>query len=226
MGPKSIIIGKRRDNGKIELISDLNASVSSVEASFMPFRLNRENPTYEWTCLSPLGDPRLERHTIPASVPEQPKGKSSMKSLKSALSIIAFLALAFTAPSTQAQSLNYKSILGDTANSPASTDNTTFYTTNSTTYVARGNQLGIQVDFKLQGAGSSAVVFRFDSSLDGINWTASSILMTNTASATTLVTKTQTFDVGGVPYFRLTSINNGNATAVTNLAVKFVSKTN
>lgn len=123
-----------------------------------------------------------------------------------------------------AQTFNLVSILGGTANSPASTDNTTFYTTNSTVMASKAVEMAIQVDFKLQGAGTSAVIFRFDESNDGISWTGSTRLMTNTAAGATLVSKVQTFTVGAVGFLRLASINNANATAVTNLVIKYGQK--
>ena len=78
MEPKSVIIGKRRDNGRLELVSDLNHSIRTVEEAFMPFRMSRENAVYEWTMLGVVHEERVERHDAPraGSATFQKKDKS------------------------------------------------------------------------------------------------------------------------------------------------------
>jgi hypothetical protein len=224
METRLAIVGVRRSDGKLAVISGPEVPHREQEEKFMPFRLNRENAEYSETHLCEVISVRTERHEVPkADAVSTTKGKSAMKSIKNMLALIAFMALAFTA---HAQSYNQGSILGGTANSPASTDNTTYYTTNSTVIpCTKATEIALQLEHKLQGAGTSAVVARFDESVDGITWTASTRLMTNTSAGTTLVSKTQTFTVGAVGYIRLASINNSSATAVTNLIVKYAFKT-
>lgn len=80
MEPRSIIVGKNRRTGKLEILGDMNEPVAQTESRFMPFRLKREDAEYEWTALCSLNVERLERFSIPATAPvsEQltKKGKS------------------------------------------------------------------------------------------------------------------------------------------------------
>jgi hypothetical protein len=204
-------------------------SVASARDDFMPFRLKKTDARYERVLLCPLEierDQRLDK-SVDADQPQsQSKISKAMKTIKSAVSLIAFaiLALAFTVP-VKAQSYNLKYIGGPTANSPASTDNTTWYTTNSAVIaVTKASDVALQVDSKLQGAGTSAVIFRFAASADGASWTSSYLLVTNTANGTTLVSSTRNLTLGGIGFLRLESINNANATAVTNLFVRYAYK--
>lgn len=195
----------------------------------MPFRSKRTDPRFERVLLCPLEierDQRFGPETVGADKP-QSKISKAMKSIKTAVSlfVLAFITLAF-ATSAQAQSYNIKSIGGSTANSPASTDNTTWYTTNSAVItVTKATNLSLQIDQKLQGAGTSAVIYRFGASVDGITYMSSWLLVTNTAAGTTLVSSTRDVSIGGIGYLRLESINNANATALTNLVVRYATKT-
>lgn len=228
MDPRALIIGQRWGSKDVEIISGPEVPIGEQEAKFMPFRLNRSNADFEWAALCRLDVERLERFSK-AETPAQPtKGKSPMKSvkdtLKSALALIAFAAIALT-QSVQAQSYNISYIGGATANSPASTDNTTWYTTNSTPIaITKASNVALQVESKLQGAGTSAVIFRFGASADGVTYTSNYLLVTNTAAGTTLVSSVRDVAVGGIGFLRLESINNANATAVTNLFVRYAFK--
>lgn len=79
------------------------------------------------------------------------------------------------------------------------------------------SDIALQPSFKLQGAGTSAVVFKFDTSLDGTVWYANAFTISITPAGTAQVSKVATQTLGSIPYVRLSTIENPNATAITNL---------
>ena len=108
----------------------------------------------------------------------------------------------------------------------AASTNTTIASSNLVISVTRGANVAIQPIFKLQGAGTSAVVFLFDESLDGVNWSpVGSITASVTASTTTQVQDVANHSIGALPFLRLAEIRNPNATALTNLTIKYSIKT-
>lgn len=106
----------------------------------------------------------------------------------------------------------------------AATTNTTYASSNWTAVSVNGSKLGVGLTFKLQGAGTSAVVFKFDASLDGASWETAAYSVTATAAGTTAVTKNGNFDLGALPYVRLSSVENPNASAVTNIVIRYGNK--
>lgn len=134
------------------------------------------------------------------------------------LSIVSFIALTGAALAQSPVPL----LSGGTNNIPAATTNT------ATTYTLGrfpGSQTAISADVKLNGAGTSAVTFIFDRSLDGSNWdTGTTYTLSITANGTNTVTGITNLTVGGVGYLRLKSLGNANASAVTNLTMKYTVK--
>lgn len=123
------------------------------------------------------------------------------------------------AASAQAQyTIQSTTLNGGTNNVAASTTATMTAPVLSFTRSTYGT---VQASYVLTGAGTSAVVFTFDESLDGTTWVPSTRTLSVTASGTTAVSGLSNYLMGGSGYLRLKSVNNANATAVTNLAIKF-----
>lgn len=78
---------------------------------------------------------------------------------------------------------------------------------------------------KLQGAGTSAVTYTVARSLDQSNWQTSFTLAV-TAAGTTVVPWGTNVTCGAFPYWKITSLQNGNATALTNHIVYVGTKRN
>lgn len=156
-----------------------------------------------------------------------------MKSLKFILATVAIIAAALImAPAAQAQSYNqqYIGAPGGVLNVATATTNTTMYLTNgiglATPLKCNGlTYAAFQPTFKLTGAGTSACVFTFDSSVDGASWTTGAFTISVTASTTNLVSTTSNQTIGSIGYYRLSGVTNPNATAITNLYVAVSSKT-
>jgi hypothetical protein len=228
MDRKQAIIVRRHGSSNFEFLGGPE-NPGEAYNKFMSFRLaGGKHAEFAEAILCELS---IERHERLEAAPteDQPKSepiRNTMKKLKNIVSLIAFAALAFFTLPANAQSYNLGYIGGSTANSPASTDNTTWYTTNSAVIaVTKASNVALQVEHKLNGAGTSAIIFRFAASADGTTWTDSYLLVTNTAAGTTLVSSTRDVSVGAIGFLRLTSINNANANAVTNLFVRYAFKT-
>lgn len=110
---------------------------------------------------------------------------------------------------------------GGTNNIAAATTNTY----NSVITLTKYDEVALQPIFQLTGAGTSAVVFRFSKSVDGTNFIAdASRTISVTAAGTTVVSGISNQLVGAVGYLRLDTIENPNASAVTNLTFPAVPK--
>lgn len=79
MENRSVIVGKRRDTGKLEFLSDPNEQIAETEAKFMPFRLTRTHAEYEWTALCSLSVDRREWFMPPAVTPSETPKKAKSK---------------------------------------------------------------------------------------------------------------------------------------------------
>lgn len=102
------------------------------------------------------------------------------------------------------------------------TTNTTFASSNWLASAVSGGKLGVVLSYKLTAAGSGTVVFRFDSSLDGANWETGAFSISLPANGTAAVTKHGVFDLGPIPYVRLSSVENPNTSAaVTNVVLRY-----
>lgn len=139
--------------------------------------------------------------------------------MKRLFKIIAALGAALTFVAAHAQlSVQTTSLNGGTANVAAST-------TNSVTVpiitVAKANNAAIQASFKLAGSGTSAVVFTFDESVDASVWKSASTTLSVTANGTNSVNNILKLATEGSGYYRLSSVANPNASAITNLVLKY-----
>lgn len=108
------------------------------------------------------------------------------------------------------------------------TNNIAATTTNSTMAIAitpvRSSYVAIQPSFKLDGAGTTAVTFEFDESIDGSTWNASKHTLVVTPAGTSTVTAATNITVGAVGFLRLQIVRNPNASAITNLTLKWSQK--
>lgn len=110
-------------------------------------------------------------------------------------------------------------VSGGTNNVAATTTNT--YT--GPIFEQRTGNLSIGMCLALDGAGTTGVVLKLDRSVDGTNWVAGGAvnryLLTPAATATVMLATN--VSVGAVRFWRVGSVENDNATAVTNLIIKF-----
>lgn len=137
--------------------------------------------------------------------------------------IAGFCAFAALTTGLHAQlSVQTTSLNGGTANVAASTTNSV---TVPVLTVAKASNVAIQAAFKLTGAGTSAVVFNFDESIDGSNWKTSSRTLSVTPAGTSTVVNLGNYTLGGAAFLRLSSVQNPNSAAITNLVLNYAYKT-
>lgn len=133
------------------------------------------------------------------------------------LSFLVLLALTMSA-TAQSYSINTTTLTGGT-------NNVALTSTNSAVGivipVVRANNVAITANFKLTGAGTTAVVFRLDESVDGATWESSAYSLSVTPAGTSTVVGVGNIAVNGIGYLRLQTIENPNATSVTNLVFKY-----
>lgn len=140
------------------------------------------------------------------------------------IAVIAVAAL-FAAPAS-AQSYNVSSAT-ITSNSVPITliaASATNSTVRATIPATRSANLGLQVSITLAGSGTSAVVAKFDESLDGTNWESAAHTVSVTANGTNTVTTVSTIAVNAIGFLRLSSVENPNAQVAT-VAIKYSNKT-
>jgi hypothetical protein len=148
---------------------------------------------------------------------------------KSLLAVLALAVVALFAPTSEAQSFNYQTlgVPSGTLNIAATSTNTTMSATNGMVAVSRSlTYTALQPTFKLTGAGTSACVFTFGTSLDNVVWNAAAFTVSVTANGTNAVATVSNQTTGSIPYIRLEGVTNPNASAITNLYVAVVAKTN
>lgn len=128
--------------------------------------------------------------------------------------IIAFAALlAGTAQAQQyatASGTIYSNLIARTTFAATSTNTVT-----STAMLSHQQTLGVQVAHSLADTGTDAIVYKFDTSVDGLYWTANTYSITVTSSGTNVVSGSASFAVGGMGYVRLSSIENPSARIIT-----------
>jgi len=226
METRLAIIGVRRSDGKLAVISGPEVSHREQEEKFMPFRLNREHAEYSETSLCEVIPVRTERHNAPVEQP-QPKKSFPMKSIKSILSLVAFAAFLLMAPAVQAQSYNQSTCgFAATFNIAGASTNTTVAATNGAAItIGNGVYLAIQPTFKLTEAGTSTVVLKFDESVDGSTWKIASRSISVAANGTTTVGTVLNITDAAAKFFRVSQIENPNTGALTNIVVKYAYKT-
>ena len=137
------------------------------------------------------------------------------------ITILAAFALAFSAGA--------QSVVQTTSPYNGTTGNFASASTNSSLTAPqlsfpRSNYGAVQIGFKLDGSGTSAVVFKFDESIDGANWVATTRTLSVTAAGTTTVHNLSNLTLGGAGYLRLSYIGNPNSANITNLYVKYAYK--
>lgn len=138
--------------------------------------------------------------------------KSPLRTLATA--ILATVALMLPTPKAAAQFRNDPISITNTV--PANTTNSS--PGSAIIDASRVSQFSLQFALKLVGAGTTAIPFTVQRSVDGANWvTGFSISVTpsgtNTASALTNVI------TGAIPYWKVSAVQNDNASAITNLVV-------
>ena len=138
------------------------------------------------------------------------------KFLKIALAAIAAIAMAGNALAQY--TLQSTSLNGGTANVAAATTNAV---TTPVLTVVKSSDVAIQASFKLTGAGTSAVVFNFDESIDNSSWKSNSRTLSVTPAGTTTVVNMGNYTLGGAGFLRLSSVQNPNSAAITNLVLKY-----
>lgn len=137
---------------------------------------------------------------------------------------VAAIAAMIATPAT-AQTFDGPKTLTVPTSVAALSTNTTYASSNWMASSISGSKMGVSIKFALTGAGSSTVVFKFDASLDGANWEPAAYSVSAAANGTTAVVKNANFDLGSLPYVRLSSIENPNASsAVTNLVIRYGNK--
>lgn len=150
-----------------------------------------------------------------------------MKTLRNiTLGLLTLVTLAL-APVSQAQfNVEFPTLTTPaTLNVGVTSTNTTMYLTNGIgTITVRGLNVVIQPQFSLYTTGTSPTVWTFDESADNSHWTSGTRTITITANGTNVVSGAANFIVGAMPYLRLSGVTNPNASAITNIVVKYVFK--
>jgi hypothetical protein len=143
------------------------------------------------------------------------------KLLLTFVALVAFIALSNITSYAQAYSLQTTSLNGGTNNVATATTNTSFAVTLVGT---RSTVMGVQARFKLNGAGTDSIVFKFDHSIDGTNWKAAGTSLTVAGNGTNEVTGNTSVALGGIGYLRLSTVENPSSSSVTNLYLTYVTK--
>lgn len=134
--------------------------------------------------------------------------------------LIQFLfAIAISFGAAQAQYNLITTTLNGGTNSVAAS--TTTSTTAPVLSFTRSTYGAVQATCKLDGAGTTAVVFTFDESIDGSRWVPSTRTLSVTPAGTTQVSAIQNYTIGASGYLRLKSINNPNASNLTNVVLNY-----
>lgn len=85
--------------------------------------------------------------------------------------------------------------------------------------------VALQVAFALQGAGTTACTFAIHESLDGTTYDDTAVqTLSVTPAGSTTVCGVLPISPGAVGYYRLKTIGNPNASAITNLVIKYAFK--
>lgn len=146
-----------------------------------------------------------------------------MKSLRSLVAIGASLAALLAGPSAPAS--DYKAdelIITNGIDNTYLTNTVAAASTNSSLAVGisckENNHLALSIRTKLAGSGSTAVNYLFTGTVDGTNYSSATYATVSvTPNGTTAVQTITNLDVSGLAAIRLESIQNPNASALTNL---------
>jgi len=132
--------------------------------------------------------------------------------MKTILSLIILCASVFLA-----SALDTVTVLDGGTNNVAATTTNTY---NVAITPAKANNLAVMYQFKLTSSGTSATAATFQRSVDNSTW-ESAFSLPGTAAGTTVVTVTTNIPTGAYGYYRLNTVTNGNANAMTNVTVKY-----
>lgn len=86
-----------------------------------------------------------------------------------------------------------------------------------------GQDIAVQLDVKLTGAGTSGIALILEASNNNTNWSPTPIQFWRAANGATAVTHMTNFDVSAYPFLRWT-IHNTNSVAVTNSTITMFTK--
>jgi hypothetical protein len=150
-----------------------------------------------------------------------------MKSLLKSLLFVAaltLLALPALVPSAQAQQYEVKT-LAITNHFVTATTNTSSAVTGAVYTATKHDKIGLLISFRLDGAGTDSIVFKFYESLDGTTYDDTAVsTITMTANGTNLVSSVTPLDLGAVGYLRLGYLANPSSSGITNLIIKVAEK--
>lgn len=90
---------------------------------------------------------------------------------------------------------------------------------------SRVKDVALQITCKLQGSGTTAIPFVVQRSVDGSNW-ADAFTISITPAGTATKTVLTNINTQAIPYWRIYSIQNDNASAITNLVAVYTLKRN
>lgn len=140
--------------------------------------------------------------------------------------LLAVVAVAFVPLSAQAQSATDDGVLPFASNASfaATSTNATWASSNYVAAPVRSSAITLQTTLKLTGAGTTAIVLKFDSSVDRVKWMTGTHSVTITPAGTSEVTDVENVTIGAIPFLRLSSVENPNSAAATNITVKWVGK--
>lgn len=140
--------------------------------------------------------------------------------------ILAVVAVAFVPLSAKAQAATDDGALPFLSNATfaATSTNATWASSNYVFAPVRSSAITLQTTLKLTGAGTTAIVLKFDSSVDRVKWATGTHSVTITPAGTSEVTDVENVTIGAIPYLRLSSVENPNSATATNVAVKWLGK--
>lgn len=156
--------------------------------------------------------------------------RQSMTNFKSIFWAVVAVAAVFLPAAVEAQQFTgyaYQQILGagTTTNNVANAATNTYEANSGLIAATRQEYLPIALKYSFHTApvgGTPSVTVRLQRSLDNSNWESAAplhVLLAN--GATNTCTWVTNFNVGGMPYFRIATIENTNSAVITNIQVYY-----
>jgi hypothetical protein len=138
------------------------------------------------------------------------------------LAAAAFVFLPAPAEAQQFTGYAYQQILGlgTTTNNVAATATNTYQANSGVIVATRQEYLPVAVKYSYHAApvgGTPSVVLRLERSVDNSNWETTPFHVLTASGATNTCTWMTNLTVGGMPYFRISTIENTNSAVITNL---------
>jgi hypothetical protein len=137
------------------------------------------------------------------------------------IALPALLALAFAFALPASAQFRIEAVTA-TNTIPAATTNSLTATVMDSTRVS---EMALQINSRLGGAGTSAVVYTVQKSVDGSRY-VTAFTLSATANGTNYVAVITNITTQAVPYWKVTQVENPNASAITNLAIYYGMKRN